>query len=822
MSQHSNRSCEVIKKSSLVSQSESVLERLLFRNRPVLLMLFLGLSLVWMWQATGLRPDASFAKMIPGDHPYIQNFLEHRDDLAGLGNVVRIAVETRDGDIFTEEYQQTLKQITDEVFFIPGVDRSALKSLWSPNVRWKEVTEEGYVGGPVIPDSYDGSAESLEQLRLNVLRSGQVGSLVSNNFRSSIIYAPLFDVHPETGERLDYQVFSAQLEALVRDKYQNDNIRIHITGFAKVVGDLIDGAGQVILFFMMALLITTLLLYLYTRCLRSALVTLGCSVLAVIWQLGILSSLGYGIDPYSMLVPFLVFAIAVSHGVQVVNGMTLEAVRGADPLTAARRSFRSLYIPGLTALLSDGIGFVTLMVIDIAVIQELAVAAAIGVAVIVFTNLVLLPILMSYLHISRKALQHLDRQQSSYRLWGWLQQFTQPRMAISAVAVAALLFAGGLWQSRDLRIGDLDPGTPELRQDSRYNLDNVFMTSNYSTSSDIFVVMVTTEPGQCASFASLDLIDRFQWEMANVAGVQSAVSMTDVAKLTLAGMSEGSLKWQALSRNQYLLNNALNFAPQGMVNADCSLTPVIVFLNDHKAETLQRVVDAAVAFARDNNSDQIQLLLAAGNAGIEAATNEVIDSAQYQMLALVYAVVALLCFITFRSLRTLVCILTPLALTSVLCQALMAWLGIGVKVATLPVIALGVGIGVDYGIYIYSKLESYLARGLPLADAYLETLKTTGRAVAFTGLTLAIGVGTWMLSPIKFQADMGILLTFMFLLNMLGALVLIPSLACLLVKLPQDAASGLPSASDTEASSADMNNRSNESSQTRKEVGDAI
>ncbi|HEY5718183.1 MAG TPA: MMPL family transporter, partial [Motiliproteus sp.] len=678
-----------------------------------------------------------------------------------------------------------LKKITDEVFFIPGVDRSALRSLWTPNVRWKEVTEEGFVGGPVIPDGYDGSAAALETLRLNVLRSGQVGSLVANDFHSSIIYAPLFDVHPETGERLDYQAFSQQLEQLVRERYQSEQIAIHITGFAKVVGDLIDGAAQVVLFFAVALGITALLLYLYTRCVRSALITLGCSALAVVWQLGLLRSLGYGIDPYSMLVPFLVFAIAVSHGVQVVNGMMLEAVQGADPLTAAQRAFRALYIPGLIALLSDGIGFITLMVIDIAVIQELAVAAAIGVAVIVLTNLVLLPVLMSYVQVGDKALTHLGRQQSGYALWQWLQRFTQPGVAKVTVLLALLMLAAGLWQTRDLRIGDLDPGTPELRPDSRYNLDNAFMTRNYSTSSDIFVVMAKTAPEQCITFANLELIDQFQWQMANVAGVQSAVSLADVAKLTLSGMSEGSLKWQALTRNQLLLNNSMNFVPQGLVNSDCSLTPVIIFLNDHKAETLQRVAAAAEAFAAEHNSDDIQLLLAAGNAGIEAATNEVIGKAQYQMLALVYAVVGFLCLLTFRSWRTLVCILTPLALTSVLCQALMAWLGIGVKVATLPVIALGVGIGVDYGIYIYSKLESYLVRGMPLAEAYLQTLQSTGRAVAFTGLTLAIGVGTWMLSPIKFQADMGILLTFMFLWNMLGALILLPALARLLLPVVQ-------------------------------------
>lgn len=762
-------------------QSENLIELLVFRNRPVLILLFFLITLVLAYHSTQLRPDASFTKMIPGSHPFIQNFLRHRDDLAGLGNSVRIAVEATDGDIFTAAYQDVLKQVNDEVFFISGVDRSALKSLWTPNVRWKEVTEEGFVGGPVIPNDYDGSAQSLEQLRQNVLRSGQVGRLVANDFRSTIIVAPLFDRDPQTGDRLDYQQFSSQLEALIRDKYQSDSITIRITGFAKVVGDLIDGAAQVALFFALALGITFTLLFLYTRCLRSALVTLACSVLAVIWQLGLLRMLGFGLDPYSMLVPFLVFAIAVSHGVQIVNAMVLETVNGADSLAAARRAFRSLYIPGMTALLSDALGFVTLMVIDIAVIQELVIAAALGVAVIVLTNLLLLPVLISYLGIGQSAVIHQQRQHKRETLWRLLSAFTHNNVARVTVTVSVILFIGAIFASRDLQIGDLDAGTPELRADSRYNLDNAFMNASYSASSDIFVVMVETEPESCASYANLDLIERFQWFMGDVPGVQSSVSLADVAKHTLSGMSEGSLKWRVLSRNQFNLNNALSFAPQGMVNTDCSLTPVILFLNDHKARTLQQVVAASERYAAENNSDTVRFVLAAGNSGIESATNQVIGTAQYRMLAWVYGVVALLCLLTFRSWRTLVCILFPLALTSALAQVLMSWLGIGVKVATLPVIALGVGIGVDYGIYIYSRLESYLHKGLPLTEAYLLTLKSTGRAVAFTGITLAIGVGTWMLSPIKFQADMGVLLTFMFLWNMLGALILLPALACLLV-----------------------------------------
>jgi hypothetical protein len=212
------------------------------------------------------------------------------------------------------------------------------------------------------------------------------------------------------------------------------------------------------------------------------------------------------------------------------------------------------------------------------------------------------------------------------------------------------------------------------------------------------------------------------------------------------------------------------------------MVPVLIFLNDHKADTLNAVVADVEAFAARYNTDDIRFVLAAGNSGIESATNMVVSKAQYQMLALVYGVVAFLVFLTFKSWRAVVCIIVPLALTSVLAQALMASLGIGVKVATLPVIALGVGIGVDYGIYIYSKMDTYLKRGIAVFEAYGKTLQTTGMAVGFTGITLAIGVGTWIFSPIKFQADMGLMLTFMFLWNMLGALTFLPALAHYLVK----------------------------------------
>ncbi|MES9968504.1 MAG: MMPL family transporter [Candidatus Thiodiazotropha sp.] len=764
---------------------EPIIERLCFNHRFVLLVLFLVATLILSYQASQVRLDANFEKMIPTHHPFITNYLNHRDDLKGLGNVVRVAVEVTNGDIFSAEFQETLKQIHDEMFYIPGVDRAALKSIWSSAVRWTEVTEEGLAGGTVMADTYDGSTAELEKLKVNILKSGQVGSLVANNFRSALIYAPLLDLDPETGEAIDFQVFSERLEGLVRDKYQSDKVKIHITGFAKVVGDLIEGAGKVVIFFAMALLITMILLYAYSRCIRSMVVPLLCSVIAVVWQLGLLKSLGYGLDPYSMLVPFLVFAIGVSHGVQIINAIALESATGAGKELAARRTFRALHIPGVIALVSDGVGFATLMVIEIMVIQDLAIAASLGVAVIILTNLVLLPIVMSYVGVSDLTVkkQQAIVKRGKYPFWQFLSSFTQKPQALLLIVIALGLSILGLHQSKGLKIGDLDAGAPELRPDSRYNLDNAFISENYATSTDIFVVMVQTEKDQCSNYHTLDAIDQMQWRLQQLPGVQSAHSLLNETKLIMAGYNEGSIKWYSLNRNQALLDQASVYTTAGSFNADCSLTPVMVYLNDHKAETLQLVVTELESFIDEfKDVEGITFKLAAGNAGITAATNIVIEKAQYQMLAWVYGVVGVLCLLTFRSIRTVLCILLPLALTSLLCQALMARLGIGVKVATLPVIALGVGIGVDYGIYIYSKLLTYLNAGQDLQQAYFNTLKTTGKAVAFTGLTLGIGVGTWVLSPIKFQADMGILLTFMFIWNMIGALVFLPALAGVLVK----------------------------------------
>jgi predicted RND superfamily exporter protein len=761
------------------TRSGGALERLLFNHRLLVALACLLATLVLGWQATRLQLNASFEDMIPASHPYLANYLQHRDQLSGLGNSVRIAVEAKGGTVYDAAYLATLQKISDEIFLIPGVDRTYMKSLWTPSTRWVGVTEEGMEGGPVIPNDYDGSPRSVAQVRENVARSGEIGQLVAVDGRSSILVVPLLERGAD-GRPLDYAALGARLEQL-RAKYDGGQVGLHIVGFAKVAGDLIEGLKQVLLFFAASTLIAAAMLYWYTRCVRSTLLVVACSLVAVVWQLGLLPLLGYGLDPYSMLVPFLVFAIGMSHGAQKMNGIMQDIGRGTHRLVAARYTFRRLFLAGLAALLCDAVGFAVLAIIDIKVIKDLAAVASIGVAALILTNLILLPILLSWLGVdgeaARRSLRAEAADTSGQGGWGVLERFTERRTAAATIAVAAALGAGGYYASLHVKIGDLDPGAPELRPDSRYNRDNAYVVGHYAASSDVFAVMVKTPDNACAGYDTLMRVDALEYRLSQLPAVETTNSLALLNRRVLTGMNEGSLKWYELLQNQGALNMVTAGAPRGLYNDTCNLLTLYAWLTDHKADTLAGVVRVVEEFARENDTKDVKFLLAAGNAGIEAATNIVVHEASRAMLYWVYAAVVALCLVTFRSWRAVVCAVVPLVLTSVLCEALMVWLGIGIKVATLPVIALGVGIGIDYALYVMSILLARQQAGDTLREAYGHALRFTGKVVLLTGVTLAIAVATWALSPIKFQADMGILLAFMFLWKMVGALVLLPALA---------------------------------------------
>ena len=348
------------------------------------------------------------------------------------------------------------------------------------------------------------------------------------------------------------------------------------------------------------------------------------------------------------------------------------------------------------------------------------------------------------------------------------------------LAIGAL----GYLKGRETPIGDTTAGVPELRPASRYNRDTDEITRRFSIGTDIINVIVEAPANGCVNYEVMRRIDDFAWYMANVEGVRDVVSLPGVSKVVSAGWSEGNLKWRNLPRNEQALVQAQGYidTSTGLLNKDCSVMPVMLFLADHRAETIERVVAAAKAFRAANPMEGVRFRLASGNVGVMAAQNEEVKAKELPILAYLFIAIGAMCLLTFRSLTGTLVVMIPLALVSILVYAVMAMVGIGLKISTLPMVALGAGIGVDYGIYLYSRMQENLRRGASVRESYLRTLRVTGTSIVVTGITLAVGVATWAFSPLKFQADIGLMLTFMFFVNMLAAILLIPALAAWLVR----------------------------------------
>jgi uncharacterized protein len=573
----------------------------------------------------------------------------------------------------------------------------------------------------------------------------------------------------------------------------NPNIDIHIIGFTKAVGDIADSAVEVFSYFGVTVFLVWLLLSWYCGSFKVAAIPTACGLLAVTWELGLLHLFGFGLDPFVILMPFIVLAISTSHGIQITNFWLNESAEGAPAFDAAVNTYRRLVIPGISALATNFVGFGTIFLIPIDIIREMAANAMFGLVAIVLCKKVLLPCLLSFATLKNpekfRAHQH-RRDQRLEPIWHGLAGVTRKPVAAVVILAAAGLWGYGQWVAQDLKIGELHDGVPELRPDARYNLDSARIVKDFAIGVDVLKVVAEGEPDGCINHGIISEMDRFSWRMENTPGVQSTLSLPKLQKVVFNSYTESNPKFNALPRRSGALVVTVQPFPSstGLLNEDCSAMPIFVFTKDHKAETIDEIIAEINRFIDEQPEDTpVTFKLATGNVGVMAAVNDVIKETEATVLIWLFLGIGLCIFLSFRSIAGLICVLVPLALVHVVSYAVMVWLEIGVKFSNLAVAAFAAGIGVDYGIYIYSVLEeNVLHKRMKLREAYANTLHQTGKAVIFTALTLGATVCTWLFSNLQFQVDMGILLTLMFFANAIAAAVLLPAFAAFLLKPGKD------------------------------------
>jgi uncharacterized protein len=762
-------------------------EALAFGHRRALLATLALFTLAMGWFALQLRMDAGFEKQMPAGHEYIQTFKTYRNDVLGA-NRLNIVVKARRGSIWNGAALRRVYEVTQAVSFLPNVERLGVQSLWTPNSFVNEITEEGFRADPLIDGTITPEAltpQTIAAIRQAASQGGFVGTLVSRDETSTMISAELIEVD-RNGEKLDYVAYNRLLEEQLRAKFEDADFEIQIIGFAKQIGDIAEGARSVLKFCAIALLLTALAVYWYCHSLRFTLLPIACSLTSLVWQFGTLRLLGYGLDPLAVLVPFLVFAIGVSHGVQQINYIVREIAHGRSNFDACRDSFSGLLIPGTLALVTAFVSFVTLLLIPIPMVRELAVTASLGVAYKIVTNLVMLPVAASYFDIDKAYADQAVIQRE--RRAGWLRtlaSLAEPRRAVVVVAISAVVFVAAAWQSRDRVVGTLEPGAPELRADARFNRDAVSISSNYDIGLD-WLTVVFEAPAESCEKVNVGLYqDRFIWALQPVQGVLSIASYAGQLRLFNEGYNEGNPKMSAvpIDPGNYAALSTEIARIRGLMRKDCSMTAVHLFLADHKATTIQRVIDAVKAFRAANAVPGVTIRLASGNAGVLAAIDDEVEKSELPMMLYVYAAIVILVFLVYRDLRAVVACCLPLTVGTFVGYWFMKELQIGLTVATLPVMVLAVGIGVDYAFYVYNRLLLHLAGGQTIVKAVEHAILEVGMATIFTAITLAIGVATWSFSQLKFQADMGKLLAFMFMVNMVMAMTTLPAVAVLLERL---------------------------------------
>jgi hypothetical protein len=772
--------------STPLARALMALERFAFARRVLVLAVLAAFTLVMGFFALTLRMQAGFEKQMPIGHEYIQTFNQYRAQLFGA-NRLTFAVRATDGKIWTKEGLTRLYDVTQAVSSLPNVDRLGVQSLWTSNSWVMEITPEGFRNEQLIPNNVEPAAltpERIEKIKRTTTRGGFDGLLVGRDQGSGLITAELNE-YDRDGVKLDYIAYNHLLNERIRGKFEDAHFRIEIIGFAKQIGEIADGARAVLVFCGIALLLVAGAVFWYCRSLRFTFLPIACSLTSLVWQFGTLRVLGYGLDPLAILVPFLVFSIGVSHGVQQINYIVREIAHGKTTFDAARASFSGLLVPGTLALVTAFVSFITLTLIPIPMVRELAITAAIGVGYKIVTNLVMLPVAASFLHFDKEFAEKamLERERRARWLKA-LSRVAEPDNAIFAVCLTAAVLGLAVWQSRDRVVGTLQAGAPELRADSRYNQDAVDIANNYDVGLDWLTVVVEQPPSleDCSRVALGPYIEDLSWTLQNVPGVLSVSSFTSLVRNYSEGYNENNPKMSFVPidpTNYAGLAIEINRL-RGYVNVDCSMMAVHAYLTDHKAKTIQKVIDAAKQFRTDHKLDGVTVRLASGNAGVLAAIDEEVSRSELPMMLWVYAAIAILVLIAYRDLRAVIACCLPLTVATFIGYWFMKELEIGLTVATLPVMVLAVGIGVDYAFYIYNRLQSHLAMGEQITAALEHSIMEVGVATIFTAITLAVGVVTWSFSALKFQADMGKLLAFMFIINLVMAMTALPALAVVL------------------------------------------
>jgi len=731
-------------------------------------------------QVPGVKMYSDFSDLLPQGHPYIQLHNEIRDDFGGANNII-LSVEVEDGDIFTNETLRMIHKLTEKVDMLTGVNHNMVSSITHRTVRKVWLTETGDVNSAPYydPMTEELSAAELAQMRQDVKANPRVyGLLVSPDFKAALIKATFNE------GALDYQAIFAGVQAL-RAEEAHFGVKIYASGAPMLVGWVFTYVDQILQIFLYTLAVMVTLLLLYFRRLYGVALPLLGIVLSTTWGLGIISLLGYNLDPLTLVVPFLISARAMSHGIQLVERYYAELRNVSEPGQAAKNTFNSLFRPGSLGVVSDAIGLSLIALGSAPINTKMAHYASLWAFSVIFSVLIFIPLMLAVLPRPR------DIEQKESKLDAIMTSFSSVvgsrKGAISVLSTVVILMVCGAYFSSWVQIGEAEPGSPLLYSDNDYNVSSKAINDKFPGSEELFVVARTDKEGGIKRPEVLRALEDLENYMLQDPALGGVKGVPGLIKQVNRIFHSNDPRWEQIPETSayvggllfaYNASSPVPGADKEFIDTEQQRANMVFYYKDHKGETIRRAIYMVKQWVAETGSKVkgLTIQLAGGQIGVTAAINESAYNTNMLIIPLVLGLIFLFVTLFYSSLHAGLLMMCSMAFATALTYAYMGIKGIGINVNTVPIIAVGIGIGIDYSIYVMDRIREEIGTGLDLPTAVRRTFSTTCKAVAFTAITLISGVVMWVfISDLRFQADAALLLSVMLILNAISAIFMVPS-----------------------------------------------
>jgi predicted RND superfamily exporter protein len=755
----------------------------MIRHRYVCLGIIALITLFFICQLGKIKVESLFSDLLPKNHPYITIHNKYKDQL-GDPLKVFLMLQVKEGDVFNKKTLEKTVRITNYLDAIPGVNHNQIYSIGSRKIKKITVTAFGIMTENFM-EEVPKTGEEMEAFKETVLNSTHVyGIWVSPDVKSILFTAGFIP------ELVDYNIVFKRIREIIESE-SDENHLVHAAGEPVLKGWVYHYQNEMRLIFGVTFLTLFFLLYIYFRNVVGMVVPIVSTCLGVIWGLGFCGFLGYNLDPLTLVIPLLIAARALSHSVQVTERYFECYDDIGDVKAACVESASSILPPGTLGIVTDSLGIFLIAVAPIPIMQKMAYICGFWASSILLTCLIFTPLLISFFTPPKNIPEIVDMKKGKTQaVLGTIAKLGFGKAGKITFATAVILFAITGWFSLKVRIGDINPGTPILWPDSDYNIAVDQINRNFPGMDELYVIVEGAERVAIADPDFMDVLDSFQSHMRESPQVASTLSLANLLTPINRSVYGGYAKWSILPNDRYQIYQLFciltgNSAPgdyDRFVSRDERVANVIVWYKDHMGDTIRIALSSANDFINENKEllkkNKISFQLASGNLGVLAAANETIKDSQFLNFVLVMGAVFLLCSLTYQSMVAAIILMIPLNLANLITLSIMNALGIGLNINTLPIVSVGVGVGIDYGIYILSRLcEEYKNKGEYSFLTASTAIRTTGKAIFFTATTMIAGVIFWyFLSSMRFQAEMGLLLAIIMFINMLGALLLIPSL----------------------------------------------